>query len=46
MDYRDSPAEAEFRANLRAWLADNNPGLPPSSTDHVKVGGNVKAPPN
>jgi alkylation response protein AidB-like acyl-CoA dehydrogenase len=33
MDFRDSPAEAEFRDRLRAWLADNNPGLPTSSTD-------------
>jgi alkylation response protein AidB-like acyl-CoA dehydrogenase len=33
MDYRDSPAEAEFRARFRAWLADHNPGLPASSTD-------------
>ena len=33
MDFRDSPEEAEFRARLRAWLAGNNPGLPPSSTD-------------
>ena len=33
MDFRDSPAEAEFRARFRAWLADNNPGLPASSTD-------------
>src|SRR5947208_11936616 len=33
MDFRDSPAEAEFRQRLRAWLADNNPGLPTSSTD-------------
>ncbi|HXK24461.1 MAG TPA: acyl-CoA dehydrogenase family protein [Myxococcota bacterium] len=33
MDFRDSPAEAEFRARLRAWLAGNNPGLPVSSTD-------------
>jgi alkylation response protein AidB-like acyl-CoA dehydrogenase len=33
MDYRDSPAEAEFRTRLRAWLADHNPGLPASSTD-------------
>jgi alkylation response protein AidB-like acyl-CoA dehydrogenase len=33
MDFRDSPAEAEFRARLRAWLAANNPGLPASSTD-------------
>jgi alkylation response protein AidB-like acyl-CoA dehydrogenase len=33
MDFRDSPAEAEFRARLRAWIAANNPGLPVSSTD-------------
>lgn len=33
MDYRDSPVEAEFRSRLRTWLADNNPGLPTSSTD-------------
>ncbi|HEV3354742.1 MAG TPA: acyl-CoA dehydrogenase family protein [Acidimicrobiales bacterium] len=33
MDFRDSPAEAEFRTKLHAWLADNNPGLPASSTD-------------
>jgi alkylation response protein AidB-like acyl-CoA dehydrogenase len=33
MDLRDSPAEAEFRARFRAWLSDNNPGLPVSSTD-------------
>jgi len=33
MDFRDSPAEAEFRARLRAWLAAHNPGLPTSSTD-------------
>jgi alkylation response protein AidB-like acyl-CoA dehydrogenase len=33
MDYRDSPAEAEFRARFRAWIAANNPGLPSSSTD-------------
>lgn len=33
MDFRDSPAEAEFRARLRTWLAANNPGLPTSSTD-------------
>lgn len=25
MDFRDSPEEAEFRAELRAWLADNAP---------------------
>jgi alkylation response protein AidB-like acyl-CoA dehydrogenase len=33
MDLRDSPAEAEFRARFRAWLVENNPGLPVSSTD-------------
>jgi len=33
MDFRDSSAEAEFRQRLRAWLADNNPGLPTSSTN-------------
>lgn len=33
MDFRDSSDEAAFRDRLRAWLADNNPGLPPSSTD-------------
>ena len=33
MDFRDSPAEADFRARLRAWLAGTNPGLPTSSTD-------------
>lgn len=33
MDLRDAPAEAELRARFRAWLVDNNPGLPVSSTD-------------
>ena len=33
MDFGDSPAEADFRSRLRAWLASNNPGLPASSTD-------------
>jgi len=33
VDFRDSPEEAAFRTRLRAWLADNNPGLPSSSTD-------------
>jgi alkylation response protein AidB-like acyl-CoA dehydrogenase len=33
MDLRDSPEEAAFRARFRAWLADNDPGLPVSSTD-------------
>jgi alkylation response protein AidB-like acyl-CoA dehydrogenase len=32
MDFGDSPEEAAFRARLRAWLQDNNPGLPASST--------------
>jgi alkylation response protein AidB-like acyl-CoA dehydrogenase len=33
VDFRDSPAEAEFRARLRAWLAEGNTRLPASSTD-------------
>ncbi|MGO9872786.1 MAG: acyl-CoA dehydrogenase family protein [Acidimicrobiia bacterium] len=33
MDFRDSPAEAEFRGRLRAWLAEHNPRLAASSTD-------------
>src|SRR5215813_6253110 len=33
MDFRDSPEEAEFRARLRAWIAENDPALPVSSTD-------------
>jgi alkylation response protein AidB-like acyl-CoA dehydrogenase len=33
MDFRDTPEEAEFRLRLRAWIAENNPGLPVSSTD-------------
>ncbi len=32
MDFADSPEEAAFRARLRTWLADNDPGLPASST--------------
>lgn len=32
MDYGDSPDEADFRERLRAWLSENNPGLPASST--------------
>src|SRR5581483_4750805 len=32
MDFGDSPEEAAFRARLREWLADHNPGLPASST--------------
>jgi alkylation response protein AidB-like acyl-CoA dehydrogenase len=33
MDFRDSPAEADFRQRFRMWIATNNPGLPTSSTD-------------
>lgn len=33
MDFGDSPDEAAFRQRLRDWLAENNPGLPASSTD-------------
>jgi alkylation response protein AidB-like acyl-CoA dehydrogenase len=33
MDFADSPEEAEFRSQLRAWLEHNNPHLPASSTD-------------
>jgi alkylation response protein AidB-like acyl-CoA dehydrogenase len=33
MDFRDTPEEAAFRARLRAWIAEHNPGLPASSTD-------------
>ena len=32
MDFGDSPEEAAFRARLRDWLRDNDPGLPASST--------------
>jgi alkylation response protein AidB-like acyl-CoA dehydrogenase len=32
MDFGDAPDEAAFRARLRAWLVDHNPGLPASST--------------
>jgi alkylation response protein AidB-like acyl-CoA dehydrogenase len=32
MDFGDSSDEAAFRARLRAWLVDNNPKLPASST--------------
>jgi alkylation response protein AidB-like acyl-CoA dehydrogenase len=32
MDYTDSPEEAAFRSRLRAWLSDNTPTLPASST--------------
>jgi alkylation response protein AidB-like acyl-CoA dehydrogenase len=32
VDFGDSPEEAGFRERLRAWLKQNNPGLPPSST--------------
>ena len=33
VDFGDSPEEAAFRQRIRAWLSDNNPGLPASSTD-------------
>jgi alkylation response protein AidB-like acyl-CoA dehydrogenase len=33
VDFRDSPQEAAFRARLRAWLVENDPRLPVSSTD-------------
>ena len=33
MDFADSPDEVAFRQRLRAWLQDNVPDLPPSSTD-------------
>ncbi|HEX5268004.1 MAG TPA: acyl-CoA dehydrogenase family protein, partial [Acidimicrobiales bacterium] len=36
MDYRDTPEEAEFRASLRAWLADNVPGGWRDITDHTQ----------
>jgi alkylation response protein AidB-like acyl-CoA dehydrogenase len=32
MDYRDSPAEAQFRTHLREWLRTNTPEMPASST--------------
>ena len=33
MDFGDSPDEAAFRARVRTWVRDNDPGLPASSTD-------------
>ena len=42
MDFSDSPAEAEFRLRLRAWLADNDPGLPASSTDDAYWAGQAR----
>jgi alkylation response protein AidB-like acyl-CoA dehydrogenase len=32
VDFGDAPEEAAFRARLRAWLRDNDPGLGASST--------------
>jgi alkylation response protein AidB-like acyl-CoA dehydrogenase len=32
MQFGDSPEEAVFRQELRAWIGQNNPGLPTSST--------------
>ncbi|WP_333716963.1 acyl-CoA dehydrogenase family protein, partial [Gordonia sp. (in: high G+C Gram-positive bacteria)] len=34
MDYRDSPDEAQFRARLRAWLADNAKDFPTSGDEY------------
>jgi alkylation response protein AidB-like acyl-CoA dehydrogenase len=34
MRLHDSPAEAEFRAELRAWLAATLPGVPPEPAAH------------
>ena len=34
MDYRDSPDEAQFRALLRAWLADNAKDFPTSGDEY------------
>jgi alkylation response protein AidB-like acyl-CoA dehydrogenase len=33
VDFDDAPDEAAFRARIRAWLSEHNPGLPASSTD-------------
>ena len=33
MDLTFSPAETEFRDELRGWLADNNPGEAPSGDE-------------
>jgi alkylation response protein AidB-like acyl-CoA dehydrogenase len=42
MDFADSSDEAAFRERLRGWLRDNNPGLPPSSTDDAYWQGQAK----
>jgi alkylation response protein AidB-like acyl-CoA dehydrogenase len=42
MEFGDSPEEAEFRARLRAWIADNDPGLPASSTDDAYWAGQAR----
>jgi alkylation response protein AidB-like acyl-CoA dehydrogenase len=34
LDYRDAPAEAEFRARLRAWLAERAGTFPTSGDDY------------
>lgn len=36
MDYRDTPEEADFRARLRAWLADNVPAGWRDIEDHAE----------
>ena len=41
MDFGDAPDEAAFRARLREWLKDNNPGLPASSTSDEYWGGMI-----
>ena len=35
MDYDDTPEEANFRAEFRAWLQRNDPGPAPASSDSV-----------
>jgi alkylation response protein AidB-like acyl-CoA dehydrogenase len=42
MDFGDSPDEADFRARLRAWLRENDPGLPASSTDDAYWAGQAR----
>jgi alkylation response protein AidB-like acyl-CoA dehydrogenase len=42
MEFGDAPAEAEFRQRLRAWLRENDPGLPASSTDDAYWAGQAR----
>jgi len=42
MDFGDTPDELAFRTRLRAWLGDNDPGLPLSSTDDAYWQGQAK----